>query len=268
MRADMAPEDSGRQALTQKQLTAVVTGGAGDIGQAIAKRLAAHDMQVLLLDIEEPDAGGKVASALGDSVRYRQCDVTDRGEVEAAVASLPEIYAAIANAGVVLGDQFLNYALDDWHTTMAVNLTGAFHIAQVAARRMVQQERDANGVRGKVLFTGSWTQNRPCPRSAVYGASKAGVQMLAQCMAQELAPEGVLVNVVAPGAVDGGITRRTYTQHAGFRDQMAAMVPLKTLQPVDSVAGAFAYLCSPDADHMTGATMVVDGGLSLLSCNV
>ena len=92
--------------------------------------------------------------------------------------------------------------------------------------------------------------------------------MLAQCMAQELAGEGVLVNVVAPGAVDGGITRRTYTQHAAFREQMAGMVPLKTLQTVDSVAGAFAYLCSPDADHMTGSTMVVDGGLSLLSCQV
>lgn len=254
--------------MAHRQQTIVVTGGVGDIGQAIAKRLAAQDMHILLLDLAEQSAGDVAAAALGERVRYLQCDITDRGQIEAALTSEPQIYAVIANAGVVLGDLFLNYSIENWHKTMAVNLTGAFHVAQAAAQRMVRQERDENGVRGKILFTGSWTQSRPCPRSAVYGASKAGVQMLAQCMAQELAPEGVLVNVVAPGAVDGGITRRTYTQHAGFRDQMAAMVPLRTLQPVDSVAGAFAYLCSPDADHMTGATMVVDGGLSLLSCNV
>lgn len=92
--------------------------------------------------------------------------------------------------------------------------------------------------------------------------------MLAQCMAQELAPDGILVNVVAPGAVHAGITRRTIADHPQFRDQMAGMVPLQTLQSVESVAGAFSYLCSSDADHMTGATMLVDGGLSLLSCNV
>ena len=251
------------------QHTAVVTGGIGDIGRAIATRLASQGMQVLLLDIAEQSAGDAVAAEYPEEqVRYRQCDVTDRVQVEAALEAEPQIYAVIANAGVVLGELFLNYSVENWQRTMAVNLTGAFHVAQAAARRMVKQERDVNGVRGKILFTGSWTQNRPCPRSAVYGASKAGVQMLAQCMAQELASEGVLVNIVAPGAVDGGITRRTYTQHAGFRDQMAAIVPLRTLQPVDSVAGAFAYLCSPDADHMTGATMVVDGGLSLLSCAV
>lgn len=254
--------------MAEQHKTVLVTGGAGDIGQAIALRLARQGMRVVLLDIVPQATGEAVAAGLGDGVVYSQCDVTDRAQVEAAFAAQGSVYAVIANAGVVEGDLFLNYSVENWHATLAVNLTGAFHVAQVAARRMVQQDRDAHGVRGKVLFTGSWTQSRPCPRSAVYGASKAGVQMLAQGMAQELAADGVLVNIVAPGAVDGGITRRTYTQHAAFREEMAAMVPLRTLQPVDSVAGAFAYLCSPDADHMTGATMLVDGGLSLLSCNV
>lgn len=254
--------------MAQQEQVALITGGVGDIGQAIARRLRVQGLRIVLLDIVPQMEGDAVAVALGEGITYRQCDVTDRAQVEAAFVAEEQIYVAIANAGVVLGEQFLNVSEESWHTTMEVNLTGAFHVAQVAAKRMVQQSRDVNGVRGKVLFTGSWTQNRPCPRSATYGASKAGVQMLAQCMAQELADEGILVNVVAPGAVDGGITRRTYAQHAGFREQMAGMVPLKTLQPVDSVAGAFAYLCSSDADHMTGSTMVVDGGLSLLSCQV
>ncbi|QZP09537.1 SDR family oxidoreductase [Caenibius sp. WL] len=254
--------------MAQQERVALITGGVGDIGQAIARRLRVQGLRIVLLDLVPQMDGRAVAAALGEGITYRQCDVTDRAQVEAAFAEEEQIYVAIANAGVVLGDQFLSVSEESWHTTMEVNLTGTFHIAQVAAKRMVQQSRDVNGVRGKVLFTGSWTQNRPCPRSAIYGASKAGVQMLAQCMAQELADEGVLVNVVAPGAVDGGITRRTYAQNAGFREQMAGMVPLKTLQPVDSVAGAFAYLCSSDADHMTGSTMVVDGGLSLLSCQV
>lgn len=254
--------------MAQGQKTVLVTGGAGDIGQAIAKRLASQGMQIVLLDLAAQEAGDAVALGLGNGITYRTCDVTVRAHVAAVFAAQSDVYAVIVNAGVVLGAPFLDYSVDHWHTTMAVNLTGAFHVAQAAVQHMARQDRDAHGVRGKVLFTGSWTQGRPCPRSAVYGASKAGVQMLAQCMAQELAPEGILVNVVAPGAVDGGITRRTYTQHPAFHDQMAAMVPLGTLQPVDSVAGAFAYLCSPDADHITGATIVVDGGLSLLSCAV
>ena len=254
--------------MAQQERVALITGGVGDIGQAIARRLRVQGLRIVLLDLVPQMDGDAVAAALGEGITYRQCDVTDRAQVEAAFSADEQIYVAIAYAGVVLGDLFLNVSEESWHTTMEVNLTGAFHIAQVAAKRMVQQSRDVNGVRGKVLFTGSWTQNRPCPRSAIYGASKAGVQMLAQCMAQELADEGILVNVVAPGAVDGGITRRTYARHAGFREQMAGMVPLKTLQPVDSVAGAFAYLCSSDADHMTGSTMIVDGGLSLLSCQV
>lgn len=254
--------------MAQHKKVALITGGLGDIGQAIAKRLHAQGLRVVLLDLPSQHEGAPIATALGNDISYQQCDITDRAQVEAAVQAEDNIYVAIANAGVVLGDKFLNASEDSWHNTMAVNLTGAFHIAQASAKRMVQQVPDENGVRGKILFTGSWTQNRPCPNSAVYGASKAGVQMLAQCIAQELASEGVLVNVVAPGAVDGGITRRTYTEHAEFRTQMANLVPLKTLQPVDSVAGAFAYLCSQDADHMTGSTMLIDGGLSLISCDV
>lgn len=254
--------------MAQGQKTVLVTGGAGDIGQAIAKRLASQGLQVVLLDLAAQEVGDAVAVGLGNGISYRTCDVTVRADVDSVFAAHGDVYAVIVNAGVVLGAPFLDYSIEHWNTTMAVNLTGAFYVAQAAAQHMARQDRDAHGVRGKVLFTGSWTQGRPCPRSAVYGASKAGVQMLAQCMAQELAPEGILVNVVAPGAVDGGITRRTYTEHPAFRDQMAAMVPLGTLQTVDSVAGAFAYLCSSDADHMTGATILVDGGLSLLSCAV
>lgn len=237
-----------------------VTGGQGDIGQAIAQRLMQDGFRVTLVDLVPGEAPKGC-----ESVR---CDITVREEVEQLFAGNDEVYAVIANAGVVLGAPFLSQTLDDWERTMAVNLTGSFHVAQCAARKMALQAPDPNGVRGKILFTSSWVQERPCPRSAAYAASKAGVHMLAQCMAQELAAEGILVNLVAPGAVDAGITRRTYRQHPEFREEMAAMVPLQRLQPATSVAGAFSYLCSSDADHMTGATMRIDGGLSLLSCNV
>lgn len=246
----------------------IVTGGLGDIGMSIARKLAGRGVSVTILDIPSAEIGGQLCREAGTGIAYRQCDIRSRADVDAVLSSLGEIRAAIVNAGVVLGAPFIEWSEAAWHETIAVNLTGAFHVAQATTAIMLGQERGANDVRGKICFTGSWTQNRPCLRTAGYAASKAGVQMLAQCMALELAPHGILVNVVAPGAVLAGVTRRAIEHEPGFADSMAAMVPLGTLQSPESVAAAFCYLLSSDADHMTGATLLIDGGLSTISCSL
>jgi NAD(P)-dependent dehydrogenase (short-subunit alcohol dehydrogenase family) len=244
---------------------ALVTGGAGDIGSAIGRRLAADGFHVVLLD-RRPDAEGAataaaVASAAGvpaGSVAYVCADVTDRAAVEAAVAAAPRLDVAIANAAVSHSAPFLDITADQWRDHLDVNLTGAFHTAQAAARRMVR-----DGTAGLLLFTGSWVGRIPWPEIAAYTASKAGLEMLARQAARELAGHGIRANVVAPGIVDAGLARHQLDTEPQYAARAAKVVPMGRLQTADEVADAVGFLCSPGARYMTGSTLLVDGGASL-----
>jgi NAD(P)-dependent dehydrogenase (short-subunit alcohol dehydrogenase family) len=244
--------------------SAVITGGLGDIGQAIALRLARKGTRVTLLDLHANLEGQRITRELGHDIQYAKCNVADRSDVERVFSTFPRLDVVIANAGIVRAGSFLTLSTQDWLDTLTVNLTGAFHTAQAAAQRMVEQAPTASGVRGRILFTGSWVQDMPHPGTFAYITSKGGLKMLAKTMAQELASHSILVNVVAPGAVKAGLTKQLADKDEAFRKEMLAAVPLGSFQSVDSVAAAFAYLCSPDADYMTGSTLLIDGGLSLV----
>jgi NAD(P)-dependent dehydrogenase (short-subunit alcohol dehydrogenase family) len=242
----------------------VITGGTGDIGQAIGRRLASMGAEVTLLDVLSADAGEAIAAKLGPRIQYRKCDVTKRADVERVFAEFSRLDIVVPNAAIVRAGAFLKLSIEDWLETMNVNLTGAFHTAQVAARRMAGQPPAESGIRGRILFTGSWVQDMPYPGTFAYITSKGGLKMLARVMAQELATNRILVNLVAPGVVKAGLTKQLYDVNEKFRREILAAVPLEEFQSVESVAGAFAFLCTTDADYMTGATLLIDGGLSLV----
>ena len=244
----------------------VITGGCGDIGRGTASRLLSEGAKVVLLDVIPSEAGQKFVDALGcpASVRYVSCDITRRSEVDAFFATLSGVDTVISNAGIVRADTFLNIKESDWNETIAVNLTGSFHVAQSAARLMVRQKADAAGIRGRILFTGSWVQDMPFPGSGAYIASKGGLKMMAKVLAQECAPLGIRVNLVAPGLVMAGLTKQLYDSDPVFRERAAAAVPVGTFQSTESVAGCFSFLCSHESDYMTGATLLIDGGCSLV----
>ena len=165
---------------------------------------------------------------------------------------------AIANAGIVQSAPILQVTPEQWHGTLEVNLSGAFHVAQEAAAAMVRDCRP-----GVLLFTGSWVGEVPSRGIMPYCVSKAGMQMLARCLALELAPHGIRANVVAPGVLDAGVSAQIFRAFPERRAPFEAMVPLGSLGTAAQVADALLFLASDAAAYITGTTLTVDGGASL-----
>lgn len=263
-----------RSALTSLQrlydLTVVISGGCGDIAQATARRLIHEGARVVVLDVAAREA---ISSGLAQAsaFSYLYCDVTDRDSVESALQEAVKLHGrldvVIANAGMVANAPFLEIDPEALKKTMNVNFFGAFHLAQLAARIMVGQSPSSRGLRGKLLFTGSWVQDMPFPDGTSYISSKAAVKMMAMVMAQELASHGVLVNLVAPGIVYAGLSKKLHDADPTFRTRVAEAIPLNEMQSAESVADAFTFLCSSDSDYMTGSSLLVDGGASLVKRN-
>ena len=230
-----------------------VTGAAGDLGGAMARELASRGAHVTMLD-RVPEAQ---APAVG-SCAYMQVDVTDRAAVDAALAAIEPLDVAIGNAGIVESAPFLDVTQAQWQAHLDVNVTGCFNVGQAAARLMAER-----GTRGQIIFTGSWVGEIPWPEISAYSVSKAGVRMLARAMARELAVHGIRVNVVAPGIVMAGMARRQYETDPGYARRASGVIPLGEFGTAEQIAKATAFLCSPDADYMTGSVLLVDGGASL-----
>jgi len=231
------------------ELGIAITGAAGDIGFAMARELTERGARVTVID---------KAPAEQADWDYVQADVVDREAVDAALGAIDPLDVAIGNAGIVESAQFLKVTPEQWRAHLDVNLTGCFNVGQAAARLMVERGRP-----GRILFTGSWVGEVPWPDIAAYCVSKAGVRMLARSMARELAEHGVRVNVVAPGIVWAGMARRQFETDPAYARRASRVVPLGEFGTPEQVAKAAAFLCSPDADYITGATLLVDGGASL-----
>ena len=245
-----------------------ITGGVGDIGRATALRLLNEGARVALLDLGSRGNDAWLVANRADNLFFHEADVSSREQLDVALAAVcarfGRLDVLIANAGMVVNQPFLSLDTEAWERTLRVNLTGAFHSVQAAARIMVAQSPRVHGIRGKILFTGSWVQEMPWPEGAAYATSKAGLRMLAKVMAQELAAHGITVNVLAPGIVMAGLSARIHESDPTFRTRVAQAIPLGQMQTAESVADAFSFLCSQDSDYMTGATLLVDGGASLV----
>jgi NAD(P)-dependent dehydrogenase (short-subunit alcohol dehydrogenase family) len=251
---------SASQSRQLEGLGVAITGAAGDIGYAMALELACRGASVTMIDrVEEREARARVqAVADNGDCAYVRADVTDRAGLRRALNEVDPLDVAIGNAGVVEPAPFLELTDAQWQSQLDVNLTGCFHLGQLAAQSMVQRRRG-----GLVLFTGSWVGEIPWPEISAYSVSKAGVRMLARSMARELAGHGIRVNVVAPGIVFAGIARRQYETDPAYAARASVAIPLGELGTAEQIAQATPFLCSPDAAYMTGAVLLVDGGASL-----
>ena len=247
----------------------LITGGCGDIGKAVAARFLAAGASVVIADKVADAAGTEVASRLhAERARFQRCDVTQKDSVSDAVEFAFEwmggLDVAISNAGAVANAPLLSVTLEDWQRILDINLTGSFLFAQKSAQAMLRTARAENAHRGSILFTGSWVQDMPWPQGAGYCSSKGGQEMLMKVAAQELAAEGITCNIVAPGFVYAGLTKRIYDSDEQFRHRADNAIPLHRLSTADEVAGAFLFLASEDGAYITGTTLLVDGGASLV----
>ena len=227
----------------------VVTGGTSGIGEATSRRFLAEGARVTALAVGEDEVATAAERIPG--VRARRCDVVDRGQVDAAFAEIGDLDVLIANAGISVRKPFLEIDPADWQRVLDVNLTGVFHCAQAAARRMT-----ARGS-GVILMTASTNGLTGHELYADYNASKAGVILLARTMALELAP-AVRVNAVCPGYVLTPMQQAEYTQE--MLDAVNASIPLGRHASPDEIAALYAFLASDEGAYFTGAVISIDGG--------
>lgn len=241
--------------------TAIVTGGAGDLGNAMARHLAQNGAHVVIWDIARRDQAGPAITRVRQhdpQALYAEVDVRDRAAVDQALASLPQVDIVCSNAGIVAAQPFLEISGDYWQEHLDVNLTGCFNLGQAAARRMV-----ADGRPGRIIMTSSWVAQIPWPEITAYTVSKAGLNMLVKQMARELAPYGILVNAVAPGIVKAGLAGKQLREEPHYAARVAKAIPLGEPGSPEEIAAAVVYLAGPQTAYMTGSILTLDGGCSL-----
>jgi meso-butanediol dehydrogenase/(S,S)-butanediol dehydrogenase/diacetyl reductase len=239
------------QGLTGKRV--IVTGGTSGIGEATSRRFLEEGAHVAALAVGEDEVATAAERIPG--IEALLCDVADAAAVAEAFAKIDELLGGIdilvANAGISIRKPFLEIEAADWQRVLDVNLTGVFHCAQQAARRMVA---DGGGV---ILMTASTNGLTGHEYYADYNASKAGVILLARTMALELAPT-VRVNAVCPGYVLTPMQKAEYTPE--MLEQVNATIPLGRHARPDEIAALYAFLASDEGAYFTGAVISMDGG--------
>jgi meso-butanediol dehydrogenase/(S,S)-butanediol dehydrogenase/diacetyl reductase len=232
----------------------VVTGGTSGIGEATSRRFLEEGAQVVALAVGEDEVSTAAQRIPGIAAAVR-CDVADEAQVADAFAGVDELLGGvdvlIANAGISIRKPFLEIEEADWRRVLDVNLTGVFHCAQQAARRMVA------GDGGVILMTASTNGLTGHEYYADYNASKAGVILLARTMALELAPK-IRVNAVCPGYVLTPMQKAEYTPE--MLAEVDAGIPLGRHARPEELAALYAFLASDEGAYFTGAVISMDGG--------
>jgi glucose 1-dehydrogenase len=243
---------------------ALVTGASSGIGRSIALRLAQEGASIVVNFISRPEAAAEVVEEIkkaGANGLAVEADVSNEQQVDAmfarAVAELGGIDILVNNAGMETEHPFLEMPLEAWRKVIEVDLTGAFLCAQRAARVMVE-----SGAGGSIVNITSVHQKIPWGGFAHYCAAKAGLDMMSRTIALELATQKVRVNSVAPGAIATPINQNVWGNPEGLRD-LLRKIPTDRMGQPEEIAQVVAFLCSDEASYITGATLYVDGGMTL-----
>ncbi len=253
----------------------LVTGGAGDIGFAVARRLADEGAQILLTDLNGEKLAGRRAEleSAGKKVKIYTADVTDTGSVAAMVAAIEaeglRIHHLFNNAGYQgLFQKTHEYPVDDFERVIRINLVGAFTVLQVVSAHMVKQGG------GSIVNTASMASVGGPPNMIAYGASKFGVVGMTQSAAKDLAPYNIRVNAISPAYMGPGfmwerqveLQAQAGSQYfdadpAVVKKQMIGAVPMRRYGSIDEIPGTVVFLMSDDASYTTGINVPISGGI-------
>lgn len=244
-----------------KDKVALVTGSSQGIGRAIALSFAGEGAAVAVDYRSHPEEAEAVVEEIegsGGRALAVRADVSDPGDVRNLVARAVEEFGRldvmVNNAGVEEKMPFLETPFEVWSRVVAVNLTGAWLGCQEAARRMVEQGG------GRIINVSSVHEDRPMPTNSPYCAAKGGLRMLMRTIAVELAPHGITVNNIAPGAIETPINENL-DQHPDQMQKLLSEIPLGRIGRPEEVAGLALYLASEEAAYVTGSTFFIDGGM-------
>ncbi len=240
----------------------IVTGAGSGIGCEIAKRLAIGGAAVIVNDVD-PSLAEKVANDIMDDDGVCVAMPGDASDadfinkmVQTAVYRFGKLDITIANAGITLFESFLDYKAESLEKVMRLNLGGSFLLAQASARQM-----KAQGKGGSILFMSSVTGHQAHKDLAAYGMTKAGLEMLAKMLVAELSAYKITVNCVAPGAT---ATERTL-EDKNYEKTWSIITPMGRPAYVEDIANAALFLVSGASRHITGQSLVVDGGWTSMS---
>lgn len=250
---------------------ALVTGASSGIGRAVSLALAragadvvvnyAHDEEGANAAVADIEACGRRAIAV-------RADVADESEVEAmfarAIEAFGTLHIVVCNAGLQKDAPFHEMTIDQWNTVIGINLTGQFLCARAAVREFARRGVDAGVSRaaGKIIHMSSVHEVIPWAGHANYAASKGGVSMLMKTLAQEVAPQRIRVNAIAPGAIRTPINTEAWQTPEAYAALMK-LVPYQRIGEPDDIGQAAVWLASDASDYVTGTSLFVDGGMSL-----
>jgi glucose 1-dehydrogenase len=242
---------------------ALVTGSSSGIGEAIALRFAREGADVVVHYHREEDEAravaaqiaklGRTTAALGANVGLAS---EAEGLVQRAIATLGRLDILVNSAGVEIREPFLEISEAHYDLVLGVNLKGAFFAAQAAARHMTER-----GAGGRIVNVSSIHEDVAFLNYATYTASKGGLRMLTRTVCQELAPHGITVNDIAPGAIATPINKRTLGD-GELLHELQALIPAGRLGDPDEVASVAVFLASDEAAYVPGGTYYIDGGMS------
>jgi len=255
-----------------KDRVALVTGSTSGIGLAIARAFAKEGANVVIngfgdaAAIEQERAG--IESEFGVKALYSGADMTKGAEIAAMVAdaqkALGSVDILVNNAGLQRDSAFAEMSLASWNTVIGVNLTGQFLCAREAVREFLRRGvvPSVSKAAGKIICMSSVHQMIPWAGHANYAASKGGLKMMMETLAQEVAPQRIRVNGIAPGAVRTPINTAAWNTPEAYR-QLMTLVPYKRIGEPEDIGKAAVWLASDDSDYVVGATLFVDGGMTL-----
>jgi NAD(P)-dependent dehydrogenase (short-subunit alcohol dehydrogenase family) len=246
-----------------KDKIAVITGAAGGIGQAFAKRLAEDGVHVAIADLQDATATVKLVEAAGRKAFAVKCDVSEPQAVTTMANAVKKEFGradiVVNCCGIFPQKAFVDMTYDDWRKVMAVNLDSAFLVSSAFAPGMIERKW------GRIVNMASSTLGSVTTGFAHYVASKGGIVGFTRALAGDLAPYGITVNAIAPGLTrsPGTLVR---TPRAGFKsmdeefEAVAQLQAIKRVEVPEDLVGAVSFLTSDDSAFMTGQTLSVDGG--------
>ena len=243
--------------------SAAITGGDQGIGRGIAERLAQEGASVAICYRSNKAGAEEVVSAIqaqGGKAAAIQCDVGKVADgqrfIAEAVVALGKLDILVNNAGVEKNADFWNVTEADYDTVLNVNLKGVFFITQAFVKHRMEAK-----IGGKVIIVSSVHEDLPFPHFASYCASKGGVKMLTRNLSIELAPLGITINSIAPGAIETPINTKLLNDPVKLK-ALLGNIPLGRLGQPSDVASMAVFLASEESDYATGTTFFVDGGLT------